>query len=399
MNLTTLSPLDESYRRTFGDINVEQLDVYSNPQERVGTAVEALTDETDLSSYLTVYLEHSSQKYVLLPSEWFQVDRAARRVYLNGLTRSQLIDLPSFDPNCVIRRSPSRRSTPEPSPARQTLGQRVLESSEPLESSVSLESSVPLESSRALESFAPLDSVSTAPIRPPAPATRPEIVRNPAAPDLVAHPEGMPSPSSPKALTPETGQEIVREIEPIQLLEERIVSDRQRRKVGEVIIRKVVEIQMVEVPIRREKLVIEQVGMNPQPLASIDFGQDGQPVITPISDRVGGYPSDMSVPSQSQPLHQAQSDPLGPMSQPSVESQQSVSAQNTSLHTPSSLEANPVATAHYISARKAQQILTDLSQQLGNDSCGVRLEFADASLQRVYEQGLENASVSRQNHQ
>ncbi|HEY9814313.1 MAG TPA: DUF2382 domain-containing protein [Candidatus Obscuribacterales bacterium] len=393
MNLTPLSPLDDSYRRKFGDINVEQLDVYSNPQERVGTAGEVLTDETGLSSYLTVYLEHSSQKYVLLPSEWFQVDRAARRVYLNGLTRSQLIALPSFDPTGVIRRSPSRRSTPKPASAQQTWEKGALESSGPLESSVSLESSVPLESSRALESFAPLDSVSTAPIRPPAPVNRPDIVRNPAAP-----PEEMPSPSSPKTLTPETGQEIVREIKPIQLLEERIVSDRQRRKVGEVIIRKVVETQIVEVPVRREKLVIEQVGTNPKPLASIDFGQDGQPVITPISDRVEGFPSDTSVPSQSQPLHQAQSNALGSMDQPSVAPQQSVSAQPTSLHTPSSQEANPITAPHYISAHTAQQILSDLSQQLDNDSCGVRLEFADASLQRVYEQGLENASMSQQNH-
>ncbi|TVQ20064.1 MAG: DUF2382 domain-containing protein [Leptolyngbya sp. DLM2.Bin15] len=191
---------------------------------------------------------------------------------------------------------------------------------------------------------------------------------------------------------------MIREIEPIQLLEERIVSDRQRRKVGEVIIRKVVETQIVEVPVRREKLVIEQVGTNPQPLASIDFGQDGQPVITPISDRIEGYPSDTSVPSQSQPLHQAQSNSLGSMDQPSVDPQQKVSAQPTSLHTPSTLEANPVTAAHYVSARTAQQILTDLSQQLGDDSCGVRLEFADASLQRIYEQELKNTSMSRQSH-
>ncbi|TVQ11644.1 MAG: DUF2382 domain-containing protein [Leptolyngbya sp. DLM2.Bin27] len=46
----------------------------------------------------------------------------------------------------------------------------------------------------------------------------------------------------------------------IQLLEERLVVHRERRKVGEISVRKVVETEIIEVPIKREKLVVEKIG-------------------------------------------------------------------------------------------------------------------------------------------
>jgi Domain of unknown function (DUF2382) len=58
----------------------------------------------------------------------------------------------------------------------------------------------------------------------------------------------------------------------IQLLEEKLSVNRTRRKVGEVVVRKRIETRMVEVPIRREKLIVEQVGGSDRPLAEIDLG-------------------------------------------------------------------------------------------------------------------------------
>jgi hypothetical protein len=54
----------------------------------------------------------------------------------------------------------------------------------------------------------------------------------------------------------------------IQLVEERLVVNRQRFKVGEVSVRRVVETETVEVPIQlqREKLVIEKIGDNADPI-------------------------------------------------------------------------------------------------------------------------------------
>jgi Domain of unknown function (DUF2382) len=59
----------------------------------------------------------------------------------------------------------------------------------------------------------------------------------------------------------------------ISLLAERLVVDRRKRKVGEVILRKEIETRMVEVPIRREKLIVEQVSPEYEQLAVIDLGQ------------------------------------------------------------------------------------------------------------------------------
>ncbi|MEG4394740.1 DUF2382 domain-containing protein [Microcoleus sp. BROC3] len=61
--------------------------------------------------------------------------------------------------------------------------------------------------------------------------------------------------------------------EVIRLLEERLVINRSKRKVGEVIVRKEIETRMVQVPIQWEKLIVEQVGEDPKVLAEIDLGE------------------------------------------------------------------------------------------------------------------------------
>ncbi|MGH2413213.1 MAG: hypothetical protein ACREPR_17725, partial [Brasilonema sp.] len=49
---------------------------------------------------------------------------------------------------------------------------------------------------------------------------------------------------------------------------------RTKRKVGEVIVRKEIETQIVQIPIRREKLIVEQVSPERKQLAEIDLGQE-----------------------------------------------------------------------------------------------------------------------------
>ncbi|MDZ8096980.1 MAG: DUF2382 domain-containing protein [Nostoc sp. DedQUE05] len=59
----------------------------------------------------------------------------------------------------------------------------------------------------------------------------------------------------------------------IRLIEERLVVESSKRKVGEVIVRKVIETRMVQVPVRREKLIVEQISPEHKQLAEIDLGQ------------------------------------------------------------------------------------------------------------------------------
>jgi len=59
----------------------------------------------------------------------------------------------------------------------------------------------------------------------------------------------------------------------VPLLEERLKVEYERRKVGEVVVRKRIETRMVQVPVRYEKLVIEQLGEESKTLAEVDLSQ------------------------------------------------------------------------------------------------------------------------------
>lgn len=62
------------------------------------------------------------------------------------------------------------------------------------------------------------------------------------------------------------------EEEIIRLLGERLVVDRSKRKIGEVIVRKEIETRMIQVPVRHERLIVEQVSPERKQLAEIDLG-------------------------------------------------------------------------------------------------------------------------------
>jgi len=57
-----------------------------------------------------------------------------------------------------------------------------------------------------------------------------------------------------------------------KLLEEKLVINRQRVKLGEVVIRKVTETRMVEIPVQRERLVVQKQGED-VPLAEVPLGE------------------------------------------------------------------------------------------------------------------------------
>ncbi|MFB2934279.1 YsnF/AvaK domain-containing protein [Aerosakkonemataceae cyanobacterium BLCC-F154] len=75
---------------------------------------------------------------------------------------------------------------------------------------------------------------------------------------------------------PESSDSITTEVleqEVIRLLEERLVVNHEKRKVGEVIVRKEIETRMVEVPVKYEKLIVEQVSPESKVIAEVDLSQ------------------------------------------------------------------------------------------------------------------------------
>lgn len=76
-----------------------------------------------------------------------------------------------------------------------------------------------------------------------------------------------------QSLTESDDKTEVVEEEIIRLLEERLIINRSKWKVGEVVARKEVENRIVQVPIRREIIIIEQVSPETKQLAEIDLGK------------------------------------------------------------------------------------------------------------------------------
>ncbi|MBE9177211.1 DUF2382 domain-containing protein [Oculatella sp. LEGE 06141] len=104
----------------------------------------------------------------------------------------------------------------------------------------------------------PNQAMAIAPLQPSAITTAPATEPEPIEGDLLGDTSSLPK--------------TVRE-QVIRLLEEKLDITHKKRKAGEVVIRKTVETRIVEVPVRWEKLVIEQVGDEHKQLAEVDLGQ------------------------------------------------------------------------------------------------------------------------------
>ncbi len=64
------------------------------------------------------------------------------------------------------------------------------------------------------------------------------------------------------------------EVHNISLLEEKLKINRRKRKVGEVIVYKQVETKMVQIPIRREKLIVKRIGKQPEKLVEVTIDNE-----------------------------------------------------------------------------------------------------------------------------
>ncbi|MBW4622725.1 MAG: YsnF/AvaK domain-containing protein [Cyanosarcina radialis HA8281-LM2] len=123
-------------------------------------------------------------------------------------------------------------------------------SREDFESEVPLEASLPLEESAPLESFRQVTSSVAGQQHL---VSQPTIARE--TPQPIASNVAKPSEVVERAAIP--------------LLAERLAVDYHRRKIGEIIVRKEIEVHTIQVPVRREKLIVEQLSPEPKQLASV----------------------------------------------------------------------------------------------------------------------------------
>lgn len=151
-----------------------------------------------------------------------------------------------------------------------------LESYTPLETSVSLETTTPLENSVVMTSnnnIANSTSVSSTSQQPSSPQL-PVLDHNAKLAMFDVHDAqasdrlSQDKPNFEENISDSSDFAL---IETIPLLEERLVINRSQHKIGEVIIRKEIETHIIEVPVRREKLIIEQVNPIHKQIAEVDL--------------------------------------------------------------------------------------------------------------------------------
>lgn len=330
MSFLRLQPTDLLYQQIFGRTDIRGFEVYTNHNEAIGRVIEVLVDSIKQSYFLVLEMgSWLSRKRVVMLLPQFQLIESQRRLDVTGLTMEQVRNLPAYNPATVVDQ--------DAIPSNQVPGSRTMQST-------GFETSVPLEASLPLE--APPAGV---PVKKTITTADREVLPTPVAPPHTAvHPPALQPPASQhreiQPTSPDPFAEIFPlEAETIQLLEERLVVDRHRRKVGDVIVRKVIETKMVEVPVRRETLVVEQISPERKQLATINLNQgaiEGLELREPMSTT---------------------SDPQ-------------------SLHYTEQIRALPIASA--------SQILSRLMQMPQFNHAQVKMIFSDQELQTHYERWL-----------
>lgn len=156
------------------------------------------------------------------------------------------------------------------------------------------------------------------------------------------------------------GSKVISE-EKISLLEERLIVDLIRRKVGEIVIRKEIKtcLLQVEIPVRREHLIVEQLSPEYKRLAEIDLGQED-----PIVDGAIVNPNPATVHSLI-----------------SIES----NAQHLSIERPQSSQKRIQRT--FNSIESAKNLLDGIAACFDSDSETINIEivFKDSEHQEVYQ--------------
>lgn len=164
--------------------------------------------------------------------------------------------------------------------------------------------------------------------------------------------------------------------EVIRLLEERVVVERSKRKVGEVIVRKEIGTRMVQVPVRYEKLIIEQVNPEHKQIAEIDLGQEEIPGIEIIENAIAD--------SKTTSL-------LGQEEIPGIEITENAIADNKTT----SLNGGLTVSGNFTSPKIASLLLNAIALERRHGCKQVRVEIVveDEERKKTYQEWFERSST------
>ncbi|HEY9879262.1 MAG TPA: PRC and DUF2382 domain-containing protein [Leptolyngbyaceae cyanobacterium] len=300
MPLHKLKDFYPNYQETLADGQMRSIDAYSvqtQGGDKIGSAKDILVDDSGRFRYLVV--DTGSLvfgKSILLPIGLANFDYGNNRIYVNGLSKSQVENLPEYKDSMVVDEHHEEQVRNQYRPisqyrsGRQFVGQtyaagqpvRSVEDMAPAVSGVPVERAV-----RPVEDMAPIDADRGQMLPLEGAAQRQQsVTRN--VPPVTPTPNVPPVTSTPPAASvPPTSSVPVRaSVEPsrpvdhsiydrdqalygyseednhgpLRLYEERLIAHRNRNKVGEVAVGKRVVTETAEItePVERERVVIER---------------------------------------------------------------------------------------------------------------------------------------------
>lgn len=103
MPLYKLEDFDPNYRQTFNGEDVKAMDLYTEGGNHIGKVADALVEHEGRFRYLVIDTGiENSGKQILLPIGLARIDYNAQRVYVDGLSKEQVENLPTYNDKIVV---------------------------------------------------------------------------------------------------------------------------------------------------------------------------------------------------------------------------------------------------------------------------------------------------------
>ncbi len=264
MPLHHLNDYYPNYRETLADGQIGDIDsysIYAQGEDRVGTAKDLLVDESGRFRYVVVDTgPWIFGKNVLLPIGLAKFDYSQSRIYVNGLSKTQIENLPEYNEDTVVDEQYEDQVRGQYQPIAQGRSSRKFMGNDYVAPNDAANTNA-LDAGR----MNPLDETRQ---RTQASVNQPRQGNAQMGDDRYGREPGF------YGFSEEDNQG------PLRLYEERLVANRTRAKVGEVTVGKRVETDTAEIsqPIEKERVVIERHDVSNQPAASTSHTFENQEV-------------------------------------------------------------------------------------------------------------------------
>ena len=103
MALYKLADFDPNYKEVFGGEDIKEMSLYTQGGDKIGSIHDALVDHEGRFRYLVIQTEAIFfGKKILLPIGLSRLDYNQKRVYVDGLNKQQVENLPEYDDSMAV---------------------------------------------------------------------------------------------------------------------------------------------------------------------------------------------------------------------------------------------------------------------------------------------------------